>query len=269
MPCWSDRLALCFYKNKKERDMNHRKWLWMVVLLACWFPALLNPAHAQTYTALESMQIHANRATSSLLLYRGEGFQKAHLARMESDLKALADRVDSFPGARNDLNQLHQVLQTTLREGASFGREEDDMPWGWPLQMSKALRDFLTAVRSQQGANVRAELPAKVEYLTVQYLSRAYVGSFETAREQPDTYLGQDERRLVPSIDEQLAALDGKSNVAIAKLKTRWEFLKVALEDMNSGNNSFNTASGRAFAPIMVDRHARSLSDQWMALAPD
>ena len=227
--------------------MTHRKWLWMVVLLACWFPALLNPAHAQTFTALESMQIHANRATSSLLLYRGEGFQKAHLARMESDLKSLAETVDSFPGARNDLHQLHQVLQTTLREGASFGREEDDMPWGWPLQMSKALRDFLT----------------------VQYLSRAYVGSFETAREQPDTYLGQDERRLVPSIDEQLAALDGKSNAAIAKLKTRWEFLKVALEDMNSGNNSFNTASGRAFAPIMVDRHARSLSNQWMALAPD
>ncbi|MFG3502064.1 hypothetical protein ACGFZ7_13055 [Pseudomonas sp. NPDC047963] len=249
--------------------MTHRKWLWMVVLLACWFPALLNPAHAQTFTALESMQIHANRATSSLLLYRGEGFQKAHLARMESDLKSLAETVESFPGARNDLHQLHQVLQTTLREGASFGREEDDMPWGWPLQMSKALRDFLTAVRSQQGADVRAELPAKVEYLTVQYLSRAYVGSFETAREQPDTYLGQDERRLVPSIDEQLAALDGKSNAAIAKLKTRWEFLKVALEDMNSGNNSFNTASGRAFAPIMVDRHARSLSNQWMALAPD
>ena len=37
--------------------MTHRKWLWMVVLLACWFPALLNPAHAQTFTALESMQI--------------------------------------------------------------------------------------------------------------------------------------------------------------------------------------------------------------------
>lgn len=247
--------------------MQYRKWIWMAVLLASWFPALLNSAKAQTFTALEGMQIHANRATSSLLLYRGEGFQKAHLARMENDLKALADTVASFPGSSNELRELHQTLQATLHEGAGFGYEEDDMPWGWPLQMSKALRDFLTEVRSQQGADFRAELPAKVEYLTVQYLSRAYVGSFETAREQPDTYLGQDERRLVPSIDEQLAAIDSQSDPAIAKLKTRWDFLKVALEDMNSGNNSFNTASGRAFAPIMVDRHARSLSDQWMALA--
>ncbi len=248
--------------------MPHRNWLWKVILLACWFPALLSNAQAQSFTALERMQIHANRATSSLLLYRGEGFQKAHLARMENDLKALGEAVDSFPAASGELRERHQTLQATLREGAGFGRQEDDVPWGWPLQMSKALRDFLTVVRSQQGADVHAELPAKVEYLTVQYLSRAYVGSFETAREQPDTYLGQDERRLVPAIDEQLAALDG-TRPAIAKLKTRWDFLKVALEDMNSGNNSFNTASGRPFAPIMVDRHARSLSDQWMALAPE
>jgi hypothetical protein len=248
--------------------MRHRTWIWTLVLLASWFPALLNSAQAQSFTALENMQIHANRATSSFLLYRGEGFQKAHLARMESDLQSLDATVTGFPGASDELRELNQALQATLREGAGFGYEEDDMPWGWPLQMSKALRDFLTAVRSQQGADFRAELPAKVEYLAVQYLSRAYVGSFETAREQPDTYLGQDERRLVPSIDEQFAALDAKSNPAVAKLRTRWDFLKVALEDMNSGNNSFNTASGRAFAPIMVDRHARSLSEQWMALAP-
>jgi len=249
--------------------MPHRKWIWMAIVLASLLPDIFANAAAQTFTALESMQIHANRATSSLLLYRGEGFQKTHLARMEADLKALDDAVNGFPGASKDLRAQYQTLQSILREGAGFGRKEDDMPWGWPLQMSKALRDFLTAVRSQQGADVRAELPAKVEYLTVQYLSRAYVGSFETAREQPDTYLGQDERRLVPAIEAQLAALDGRANPALAKLKTRWDFLKVAFEDMNSGNNSFNTASGRPFAPIMVDRHARSLSNQWMALAPE
>src|SRR5690606_7418643 len=123
--------------------------------------------------------------------------------------------------------------------------------------------------RSQQGTDIQAELPAKVEYLAVQYLSRAYVGSFETAREQPDTYLGQDERRLVPAIDAQINSLDSSTNpAAVAKLKTRWGSLKKALEDMNSGNNSFNTASGRPFAPIMVDLHARNLSNQWMNLEP-
>src|SRR5690606_36145379 len=205
----------------------------------------------------------ANRATSSLLLYRGEGFQKAHLQRLESDIQALDTALRSFPSANAELLAQHAELTAKLREGAAFGYQEDDMPWGWPLEMSKALRDFLTAVRSQQGADAHAELPAKVEYLAVQYLSRAYVGSFETAREQPDTYLGQDERELVPAIDGQLMQLD---DPAVAKLQVRWRFLKAALEDMNSGSNGFNTASGRPFAPTVVDRHARSLSDQWMAL---
>lgn len=246
--------------------MHACKRIWRLALLIGWLPLMFTPTYAQAFSALESMQVHANRATSSLLLYRGEGFQQAHLKRLESDLAALNAALGNHPGSNDELRQLHQVLQDTLREGASFGREEDDLPWGWTLQMSKALRDFLSAARSQPGADAQAELPAKVEYLTVQYLSRAYVGSFETAREQPDTYLGQDERRLVPAIDKQIAAL--AQTDAVAKLKTRWSFLKTALEDMNSGNNSFNTASGRPFAPIMVDRHARSLSDQWMALAP-
>ena len=238
---------------------------WVVVMLACWLAAFTGTAQAQTFNPLESMQVHANRATSSLLLYRGEGFQQAHLQRLEKDIQALNGAMAGFPNASPELRAHHAELITKLREGAAFGYEEDDMPWGWPLQMSKSLRDFLTAVRTQQGADAHAELPAKVEYLAVQYLSRAYIGSFETAREQPDTYLGQDERILVPAIDKQLASLDD-SNPTIARLKTRWDFLKVALEDMNSGNNSFNTASGRPFAPITVDRHARSLSDQWMAL---
>ena len=245
--------------------MKQSRWIWTILLTVCWFAAFTGTAQAQAFNPLESMQVHANRATSSLLLYRGEGFQQAHLQRLEKDIQALNGAMAGFPNASPDLRAHHAELIAKLREGAAFGYEEDDMPWGWPLQLSKSLRDFLTSVRAQQGADAHAELPAKVEYLAVQYLSRAYIGSFETAREQPDTYLGQDERVLVPAIDQQLASLDG-SNPTIARLKTRWDFLRVALEDMNSGNNSFNTASGRPFAPITVDRHARSLSDQWMAM---
>ncbi len=249
--------------------MHRHTRFWLLFLLLGLLPGLVETAQGQPLTPLESLQIHANRATSSLLLYRGEGFQKAHLLRLENDLLALDAALQGIPAPTTALRESHRQLQERLREGAGFGRTEDDMPWGWPLQMSKALRDFLTEVRAQQAsAGAQAELPAKVEYLAVQYLSRAYIGSFEIAREQPDTYLGQDERQLVPAIDAQMAALDGKRDPALARLKTRWGFLKVALEDMNSGSNNFTTASGRPFAPIMVDRHARSLSEQWMAVAP-
>ncbi len=239
-----------------------------LLLIFGMLPAFTEATQAEPPSDLQSMQIHANRATSSLLLYRGEGFQRAHLLRLEEDIRALNAAMLNVANPTSALRESHHVLQARLREGASFGYAEDDMPWGWPLEMSKALRDFLTAARAQQGADTQAELPAKIEYLAVQYLSRAYIGSFEIAREQPDTYLGQDERHLVPAINAQLAALDGKRDPALAKLKTRWDFLKVALEDMNSGSNNFTTASGRPFAPIMVDRHTRSLSDQWMAAKP-
>lgn len=238
---------------------------WLLLILGM-LPGLTEAA--EPTTPLQNMQIHANRATSSLLLYRGEGFQKAHLLRLEDDLRALNAALMQVPNPTSALRESHQELLARLREGASFGTAEDDMPWGFPLQMSKALRDFLTAVRAQQGADSQAELPAKVEYLAVQYLSRAYIGSFEIAREQPDTYLGQDERHLVPAIDAQLAELDGKRDPLLAKLKTRWDFLRVALQDMNSASNNLTTASGRPFAPIMVDRHTRSLSDQWMVAKP-
>lgn len=247
--------------------LHRHPCLWVLALLIGWLPDLHNSAHAQAFTTAESIQVYACRATSSLLLYRGEGFQQAHLQRLESDLRALKEAVDNIPNPRSDLRSLHLALENTLREAANFGREEEDVPWNWTLRMSKVLRDILHAARNQEDADIHAELPAKVEYLVVQYLSRAYVGSFETAREQPDTYLGQDERQLVPLIDAELASLDERSNPALAKLKTRWSFLKGALEDMNSGNNSFNTASGRPFAPIMVDRHARALSNQWIALS--
>lgn len=245
--------------------MRHRIGIWLVLILA-WLPS--QAAHSQPLSPLENLQIHASRATSSLLLYRGEGFQKSHLARMEADILAMNSALQALPGATSTLRDSYRKLQAKLQEGATFGQGEDDMPWGWPLEMSKALREFLTAVRAEQGADAHAELPAKVEYLAVQYLSRAYIGSFEIAREQPDTYLGQDERQLVPAIDAQLKQLDERSNPDYGSLKARWDFLKVALQDMNSGSNNFNTASGRPFAPIMVDRHARSLSDRWMALAP-
>nr|WP_236614332.1 hypothetical protein [Stutzerimonas azotifigens] len=239
-----------------------------MIVIACWLAGTAQAVAASGFTPLEGMQIHACRATSSLLVYRGEGFQKTHLARMEADLSALDAAFLQTTGASPELARTHRALVATLRRGAAFGRDEDEVPWTWPGELSKALRDFLTAVRAQQGANARAELPAKVEYLAVQYLSRAYIGSFETAREQPETYLGQDERRLVPDIDRQLAELAGQGDPAFDRLHTRWEFLRVALMDMNSGNNSFNSASGRPYAPITVDRHTRSLSDQWMALAP-
>ena len=223
-------------------------------------------AQAAAMTAAEQVQVYASRATSSLLLLRGEGFQEEHQQRLDKDIADLESAAQNAMSASSEIPGLTTKLVTQLRLGVSFGPNEDNMPWEYPQDLAKALRELLTVARAVPDADPAGELPAKVEYLGVQYLSRSYVGTFEIAREQTDNYIGQDERQLVPQIDEELAKLDAKANGAVAKLKTRWKFLRAALQDMNSGSNALASASGRAFAPTTVDRHTRTLTDQWMAL---
>lgn len=223
-------------------------------------------ASSAQMTAAEQVQVFASRATGSLLLLRGEGFQEAHLARLDKDIADLESASQAAMSASSEIPGLTTKLVTQLRLGVSFGPNEDNVPWRYPEELAQALRDLLTVARSVPDATAEGELPGKVEYLAVQYLSRSYIGTFEIAREQPDNYIGQDERVLVPDIDAAMKNLDDKNNPALAKLKTRWNFLRAALLDMNSQSNALASASGRAFAPTTVDRHARSLSSQWMAI---
>lgn len=223
-------------------------------------------AIAAPMTPAEQVQVYASRATGSLLLLRGEGFQENHMARLEQDITDLEAAAQNAMTASSEIPGLTTKLVTQLRLGVSFGPKEDNVPWRYPEELAQALRDLLTVARAVPDATPEGELPGKVEYLAVQYLSRAYIGTFEIAREHPDTYVGQDERVLVPDIDEEMKSLNEKENPGVAKLKTRWNFLRAALLDMNSQSNALASASGRAFAPTTVDRHARSLSNQWMAL---
>lgn len=246
----------------RYRLLFHKFLVMTLGLLA----GLSSQAFAEATPALDQAQVFACRATSSLLLLRGEGFQNGHKQRLDSDLGALAAALQGVTNPSTELLQTHQELVTQLRNGVSYGPKEEDLPWRYPQDLSKALREFLFAAYSQAKSPASEELPAKVEYLAVQYLYRSYMGSFETAREHGEQYLGQDERLLVPAIDAQLTQLDGKSDPAIGKLKTRWGYLKNALSDMNSQSNTLVSASGRPFAPTTVDRHARAFSSQWLAL---
>lgn len=229
------------------------------------FIGLAMPAPATELAPLELVQVHGCRATSSLLLFRGEGFQDTHVNRMQADLQALDAAFQGIAAPSEVLRSSRDTLVTQLQRGVSFGHKEEDVPWRYPQELAKALRDFLIAASNQAGATGIEELPAKVEYLNVQYLSRAYIGTFEISRENGDTYIGQDERRLLPDIDQELAPLDAKDDPAAARLKTRWGFLKAALSDMNSQSNALVSASGRPYAPVVVDRHARSMSGQLLA----
>ncbi|WP_313516220.1 hypothetical protein [Pseudomonas sp.] len=239
-----------------------------VILLCTLLAALMTaaaPAAQAELSVLEQVQIYASRATSSLILLRGEGFQDMYRERLEQDIKALDTAMRRLPEPSSALLAEHRQLVTELHRGVAFGPREDAMPWGYPLELNKSLRDFLTAARAMPGAP-RTEVAAKVEYLGVQYLNRAYLGAFEIAREQPENYLGQDERQLVPSIDAEIETLAARDPASMARLQTRWKFLRAALLDLNSQSNSLISVSGRPYAPTVVDRNTRSLSQQWMTM---
>ncbi|UVE17988.1 hypothetical protein NVV93_00875 [Pseudomonas sp. LS44] len=236
---------------------------WSVAFLASLSTLVL--AAQQPINPIEQMQVNACRATSSLLLYRGEGYQGIHLERMNNDLATLDQSMQSATGVSDEMRATHQALVAELRRGAAFGHNDEDMAWSYPRDLSKGLRDFLLATNKQSSNSEIEQIPVQVEYLAVQYLYRSYLGSFEVAKENTDQYLGQDERKLVPVIDGELGQLQETSTPGLAKIKVRWNYLKVAFSDLNSGVTNMESISGRPFAPTMVDRHARSLSNQLMA----
>ncbi len=114
-----------------------------VLCLCCLLLAL--PARAaldDQQRALQQLQVQACRAVGSLLLLRGEGFQEQHAAQLEKDLASL-DRALAAAPEGVLLRQGEKTLVARIREGAAYGPREEDLPWRYPQQLSRALRDFL------------------------------------------------------------------------------------------------------------------------------
>lgn len=241
--------------------MSRRFGAWIIGMILCLSPL----AFAQAANPYELIQIHASRAVGSLVLYRGEGMQNIHAQRLEEDLGALGA---ALAAAREPSAELRTALAELVRQvrlGLTFGPTEDDVPWRYPEDLSKSLRDVLFLAHQAAGSSAEDQMPVSIEYLAMQYLYRSYMGSFETARDRPDLYIGQDERQLVPTIDSVLDGMDD-SRPGVARLKTRWAYLRSALNDMNSASNALESASGRPFAPLTVARHSRNLTNTWLSL---
>ncbi|MDF3865686.1 hypothetical protein P3W53_14480 [Pseudomonas denitrificans (nom. rej.)] len=220
---------------------------------------------------LQTLQVYTCRSINSLLLLRGEGFQETHAAQLEKDLATLDNAIKGFPKADDALKKAHDAFVTQIRNGVSYGPKEEDLPWRYNQDLSRSLRDLLNQIERYIPASADAsqiplwELPVRVEYLATQYLGRTYMSGLELAREQPQEYLGQDESVLVPLLSQRISQLP--DNDATKKLRTRWEYLSKALLDMNSKSNALVSASGRPWAPIIVDRNARAVSGQLILIS--
>ena len=243
-------------------------------ILLCCFGLLALSAQANLPSdelQLQTLQVYTCRSINSLLLLRGEGFQEEHAAQLEKDLATLDQAVKTYPKSDEALKKAHAAFVTQIRNGVSYGPKEEDLPWRYNQELSRAVRDLLSQIERFVPASADAnqiplwQLPVRVEFLATQYLGRAYLSGLELAREQSQEYLGQDERVLVPLLSQRIEQLPDSD--ATKKLRTRWEYLSKALQDMNSRSNTVVSASGRPWAPIIVDRNARAVSGQLMLIS--
>ncbi|WP_371231711.1 hypothetical protein ACAW63_03445 [Pseudomonas sp. QE6] len=245
-------------------------------ILLCCFGLLALSAQANLPSdelQLQTLQVYTCRSINSLLLLRGEGFQEEHAAQLEKDLATLDQAVKTYPKSDEALKKAHTAFVTQIRNGVSYGPKEEDLPWRYNQELSRAVRDLLSQIERFVPASADAnqiplwQLPVRVEFLATQYLGRAYLSGLELAREQSQEYLGQDERVLVPLLSQRIEQLPDSD--ATKKLRTRWEYLSKALQDMNSRSNTVVSASGRPWAPIIVERNARAVSGQLMQLSQE
>ena len=122
----------------------NRKYL-LQYLFVCILTLLALPARANLPSdeqQLQAMQVDACRALGSLMLLRGEGFQENHANQLKADLAALDAAVKSYAKADDGLRKAHQALLAQIQAGTTYGPKEEDLPWTYLPDLSRALRDF-------------------------------------------------------------------------------------------------------------------------------
>ena len=217
--------------------------------------SLLYPRLVWSADALREAQVWACRAVSSLLLVRGEGHQQQHIERMNQDLVNASSQLQQAGKLdKPEIRQSFDALRDVLNQGIEAGPGEESLPWRYPQWLSQSLSAFLLETESDLSGDEEGMELGALEFLTVQYLSKSYIGTYELPREHKDRYIGQDEIVLVPIIDEYMG-----SETLSNKDQARWQFIRKALADLNSRSSTWASVSGKPFVPLMVDYYVRSL----------
>lgn len=230
------------------------------------FPALAD-------TPLELLQLSACRTTNSFMLLRGEGLQPEHQQRFEQDRAALQSAFSQLDAqSREALQQPYRQLLDSLVEGQGFGPREDDLPWQYPGQLSRALVVLLEAAdrRDPQHQEPTLETALKLEFLATQYASQAYFGYFEITPTPDAGYSSKSGEQLLPELDAQmqqaLPLLEQQVPGQERKVRASWHYLHTALSDFDSAGRARLGYSGKPLVPLMVSRYTRNLSERLLAL---
>lgn len=232
------------------------------------------PARAEGHVPLELLQLQACRSVGSFLSLRGEGLQSMHLQVFERDTESLRASFEALDASmRSSLQAPYSHLLARLDEGLTYGPSEDDLPWRYPEQLSRALVDLLKAAEAldgggQEGVRMSA---VKLELLNAQYAAQAYLGYFEATPGADDSYVSKGELQLLAELDavmeQVLPQLAQSAPDAGRRARADWRYLRMALGDFDRAGRARLGRSGRPLAPLMVGRHTRGMSERLVQLA--
>ena len=227
------------------------------------------PLHA---APLERLQLAACRTTSSFMLLRGEGQQMGHLQRFEQERAGLQNAYLQLPPEqRQRLQPLYLQLLERLEQGLAFGPREDDLPWQYPEQLSRALVALLetASTTSEQPAGAPLRSALTLEFFTSLYLGQAYLGYFDITPAPDARFPNQSGEQLLANLDQdmqhQLPAMQQQTPAEARKVQAEWRYLRAALADFDSAGRARLGHSGKPLVPLVVSRYSRNLSDRLLA----
>jgi hypothetical protein len=232
------------------------------------------PVQARENPELELLQINACRTVSSFLSLRGEGPQSELQARLEHDRALLQAGFDGLGTAwREPLGAPYAELLARLDEGLGYGPAEDDLPWRYPGELSRALVDLLKVAEQLDEGDADPLLMSalQLELLNTEYAALAYLGYFEATRDADRFNPSKSEQQLLRELDDGMAAalpLLGQTGADQGRrAQADWRYLRMALSDFDSNGRARLGRSGKPLAPLMVGRHARGMSERLLQLA--
>ena len=242
--------------------------------LACLALALLIHLPAQAAASLERLQLAACRTTSSFLLLRGEGQQSGHRHALTEQRAGLQSAFDELPAPlRERLLPPYQHLLERLDTGLTYGPREDDLPWQYPEQLSRALVTLLEQAEAMPKSPRPSALHSavKLEYFAALYAGQAYLGYFDVTPTPDARYPNQSGEQLLASLDQEmrqhLPRLAQGGPEQARRAQAEWRYLRAALADFDSAGRARLGHSGKPLVPLMVSRYSRNLSERLLTLA--
>lgn len=217
--------------------------LYAVAVTLAWVSLLVSPP-SWSASRLEAVQL-----ANDVLIHANEGIGDPRV--IERRLLALDGGSASGATEAAAYTDLHGALQNLL-QAAETGTE---LSWEMPGIFAKAIREILAAEQAND-----TESALILEFISLQYLSRAYLGYFELAPEHEQALVAKNEIELATLVEPRLHLATG------SRQRSTWLFVRRALD--GQAKDSKVSITQRS-APLVVYRGIRQLATYTVTATPE